>query len=236
MLCEMHCHSSGISYCSRIPYNKLIDVTKSAGFDAMVLTNHYCRDYLKVVSYEDWIECYIQEYDLAREYGKTVGMKVFFGVEVTVDYDPGMHMLLYGITPEMLRRDKNLFEKSLEELSDYCRDNGITLIQAHPFRYGRTVQEPSRLDGIEINCHAGYEGAHTLEIVRIAKEHKLSVTCGNDYHGDTPYRPRGGMILPDSIETDQELARYIKNASVFNLQVHEVGASEPYPLTVEIDR
>lgn len=235
MLCEMHCHSSGISYCSHIPYNELVDITKAAGFDAMVLTNHYCRDYLKAISYEDWIEDYINEYSLAHQYGKTVGMKVFLGVEVTVDYDLGIHMLLYGITPELLRRDKNLFEKSLEELSNYCRNNGITLIQAHPFRYGRTVQEPSLLDGIEINCHPGHEG-HTSDIVRIAKENKLSVTCGNDYHGDTSYRPRGGMILPDNIETDQELALYIKNTSEFSLRVHEVGDSEPYPLIVKIDK
>lgn len=236
MLCEMHCHSSGISYCSHISYNELVDATLSAGFDAMVLTNHYCRDYLKAISFEEWIEDYIQEYNLAEQYGKSVGMKVFLGVEVTVDYDPGIHMLLYGITPEMLRRDKNLFEKSLEELSDYCRSNDITLIQAHPFRYGRTVQNPIMLDGIEVNCHAGYEGAHTSEIIRIAKENGLSVTCGNDYHGDTAYRPRGGMILPDDIETAQDLAKYIKNTSEFHLQVHEVGEKEPYLLTVNIDK
>jgi histidinol phosphatase-like PHP family hydrolase len=44
MLIDMHAHSSGISTCCQIPYDKVIDTAKENGMDGIVLTNHYQKN------------------------------------------------------------------------------------------------------------------------------------------------------------------------------------------------
>lgn len=226
-LFDLHCHSSGISLCSRISYDKVVDSAKEAGFKGIVLTNHYCEDYLQSISIDEWIEKYIQEYELAKTYGESVNMKVLFAVEVTMNFDKRVHMLIYGITPELLRRHKPLYDKSLEELYEFCSKYDLTLIQAHPYRYGSTVLDTRYLDGIEINCHPKYGNTYSADIIEIATQKGLAVTCGCDFHGDVDYRPRGGMFVPDHISDGIALAKYLKETKEFTLQVHEIGEELP---------
>lgn len=234
MFCDLHCHSSGISTCCCILYNVVVDTAKDAGFDAIVLTNHYCEDYTKDIGFDAWLEKYIEEYNLANEYGKSVGVKVFFGVEITMNFDKRVHMLVYGITQEQLKNNPKLYDKSLEDLYAFCKENNLTLIQAHPFRGGTTVLNTDYLDGIEINCHPKYFNTYSQKIIEIAQENNLSVTCGCDYHGDVPYRPKGGIFLPDTIQTDGDLAKYLKESKAFHLQIHEIFAPMPYKKDVVI--
>lgn len=235
-LFDLHCHSSGISLCSRIPYNDVVDSAKNAGFTGIVLTNHYCEDYLKNISFEDWIEKYIREFELARDYGKSVGIKVLFAVEVTMNFDKRVHMLIYGITPYLLRKYKNLYEKSLEELYAFCEEHDLTLIQAHPYRFGSTVLNTRFLHGIEINCHPKYGNTYSKEIIEIATKNKLSLSCGCDFHGDVDCRPRGGMFIPDDIDDSVTLGKYLRESKEFTLQIHEIGENLPTIRKIVIDR
>ncbi len=235
-LFDLHCHSSGISLCSRIPYDKVVDSAKEAGFKGIVLTNHYCEEYLNTISFDEWIEKYITEYELAKHYGDSVDMKVLFAVEVTMNFDKRVHMLIYGITPNLLRTHKLLYTKSLEELYAFCVEFNLTLIQAHPYRYGSTVLDTHYLDGIEINCHPKYGNAYSADIIDIATKKGLTVTCGCDFHGDVDYRPRGGMFIPDHINDGIALAKYLKESNEFTLQIHEIGEKLPVIKKVTINR
>lgn len=228
MFCDLHCHSSGISTCCSLPYNMIIDIAKEAGFDAIVLTNHYCEEYTKDIGLDKWLEKYIEEYRLASEYGNSVGCKVFFGVEVTMNFDKRVHMLVYGITQEQLKNSPRLYDKTLEESYAFCKENNLALIQAHPFRDGTTVLNTDYLDGLEINCHPKYFDTYSRKIIEIAQANKLSVTCGCDYHGDVPYRPQGGIFLLNTIQTDGDLAKYLKESKELHLQIHELFAPKPY--------
>lgn len=228
MLCDLHCHSSGISTCCRISYEQVIDEALNAGYNGIVLTNHYVKDYLKGISVENFIDKYVEEYLLTEKYGKSVGLKVFFGVEVTMEFDKRVHLLIYGITFQQLKENPYLFDMSLEELYSFCELNGLSLVQAHPYRNGANVLRTDCLDGVEINCHPKYGNAYSKELIEIAKKNGLSVTCGCDYHGDTAYRPKGGLFLPEYVKTDVDLAKYLKNSTEFRLQIHEVGSPEFY--------
>lgn len=236
LLCDMHCHSSGISTCCRISYKQAIDEAKAVGFSALVLTNHYCSAYTKNTPFEEWVEKYVEEYRSAKAYGVSVGVKIFFGVEITVNFNPQVHLLLYGISPEQLKNATKLYEKSLSELYAYAKENGFTLIQAHPFRNGTTVLDTNLLDGVEINCHPLYDDTHSKELIDIAQKNGISVTCGCDYHGDVCYRPQGGMSIPDEIDSEKKLAEYLKNTSSFSLQIHELRQPIPYRTEVTIRR
>lgn len=223
MLIDLHAHTSGISKCCRYPADKILECAKQNGTDGIVLTNHYQKNYITDGDADGFVEKYIGEYFFTKELGERVGVKVFWGMEVTTEFYPNVHMLIYGVGTEFLKRYPLMFDYTQEELYKIVKDNGGALIQAHPFRNGTTVLDTNYLDGIEINCHPLYKNSYSGEILSIAAENGLSVTCGGDFHADT-YRPRCGMYVPDDIKNSREIGNYIINAKTVKLCVHEPGA------------
>lgn len=219
MLIDLHAHSKGISHCCRIPYKDVLHQTLMCGMDGIVLTNHYQKLYFEDGDIMPFVEKYIEEFYITEEYGKQIGCKVFFGVEVSMELYPRVHMLLYGIDPEFLRQYPMVHEMTQEELYALAKANNAVLIQAHPFRKTELL-DPQYMDGVEINCHPLYKISHSDDLLRIARENSLLVTCGGDYHADT-YRPKCGMYLPDCVKDHHDLRDYLLNTSKTTLCVHE---------------
>lgn len=225
MLIDLHAHSSGISKCCRIPYTEVIDRALAAGLDGIVLTNHYQNSYVCDGKLTEFVEAYIAEYVRAAAYGETVGCKVLFGIEVTMELYPKVHMLIYGVEPDFLRICPTVFDCTEKALYALVKAHGGILVQAHPFRGGTTVLDPAYLDGIEINCHPKYKTTEQERLTAIAAEHGLLVTVGGDYHADT-YRPLCGTYIPDTVTDSVSLGRHLAAADRLRLRIHEVGETE----------
>ncbi len=220
MLIDMHAHTSEISTCCKINAEDGIVLAKEKGYDGVAIMNHYTATYFNVNTYDAWIDSYIAEWEHCRALGLKHGMRVFCGVEVTLDGDPRLHMLIYGADAEFLKSNPYLNTKSVEELYALCKANGCALVQAHPYRGGTTVQDVNFLDGIEINCHPLYHNSFYREMLDIATANGLSLTVGCDYHNDT-YRPVAGSVLPDELASDKELANFILTSRRFEMQIHD---------------
>ncbi len=242
MLIDLHSHTNGISSCCAENYKVIIDVAKSVGLDGIVLTNHYQRWYIQNPSYkhgfftsEEFAKLYVEEYQKTKRYGDEQGVKVFFGVELTPDYDTRVHLLIYGITPQFLLKYNDLYKYSLRELYSLVKENGFALVQAHPFRNGTTVQDTNCLDGLEINCHPKYQTSYADTLVKIAQDNKLALICGADFHHDT-YRPVCGTFIPDTVTSDEDLKNFILTTDSITLRVHEVDAPTYYDKTYKLNR
>ena len=120
----MHAHSSGISHCCRIPYEEVIRQNREKGIEAIVLTNHYVKNYVRDNNPKELAERYNKEFFEAFEYGKKVDYKVFYGIEVTMELYPNVHMLVYGVAPEFLTDNPELYELTQEELYNLVHKNG----------------------------------------------------------------------------------------------------------------
>ena len=228
MLIDLHAHSSGISRCCKIPYCQVLAQALDFGMNGIVLTNHYQESYMRGNDADDLAERYIEEFYKTQRYGEEIGCKVFFGIEVTPVWHPDVHLLVYGVGPEFLRTHPRLFDYSLEELYRLVKDHRGVLVQAHPFRNGTTVMDTAYLDGVEINCHPLYGKSYSQELLEIAKEKKLLVTCGGDYHADT-YRPKCGMFLPDDLADHNDFRDYLLSPEQKKLCIQEpntVGCTE----------
>ncbi len=227
MLIDLHAHTKAISHCCRADAEAVIKTAKEYGFDGIVITNHYTNAYFTDDNQKEWVEKYISEWENCRELGSSLGVRIFCGVEVTMEYDPRVHILIYGANEGFLRENLTLCDMSQEELYMLCRKNGYAVVQAHPFRGGTTVQDTRFLDGVEINCHPLYKNSYSDKLWNIAKENNLALTVGCDYHKDT-YRAVGGVFLPESINTDKELSDFILTSNSFKLQIHEPATQEIY--------
>jgi len=231
MLIDLHAHTSGISWCCKIPYDQILEHAKNHEIDGIVLTNHYQKLYVKDDKAEEFAERYVKEFYTTKKCGDELGCKVFFGIEVTMELYPKVHMLIYGVDPEFVKENPRMYNLTQEELYSKVKSAGGLLVQAHPFRNGTTVLDTDYLDGIEINCHPIYKNSYSEDILRIAKENHLLVTCGGDYHADT-YRPKCGMFIPDNISDNKELVSFMLSDSEKKLCIQEPNCEEDYIISV----
>ena len=230
MLIDLHAHSSGISKCCRIPIGQVIKEAKRVGIDGIVLTNHYQKNYVTDGDYHAFAARYIAEYEYAASLAMGTDFRVFFGIEVTMEKHPGVHMLIYGVEPDFLTAYPTLFDCTQEELYHLVHGAGGILVQAHPMRRQNRLLDTRFLDGIEISCHPLYEGTHIAELTPIAAQAGRILTAGGDFHADT-HRARCGVYLDDTINTVKEIADYLAHTDEIKLCVQEVDARESYDVT-----
>ncbi len=207
MLIDAHIHTAGISTCSQVPADKLVRVCAEAGLDGFVLTNHYKRITVRG-EFSDWSRRYVDEYEYTKEAARAYGLKVFFGVEFTLDCMPKNDFTVYGLDKELVATSGPLFTMSFEELCSFVHEHDALIYHAHPFR--NTLPVDGRfLDGTEINCHPLYYGCEEKRVRAFADQYDLRISCGSDFHGDT-YMPHCGMYVPADIRCTADLVRFLK--------------------------
>ena len=235
MLIDLHAHSSGISRCCQIPAEEVLKTAKEYGIDGIVLTNHYQKSYLQNDDADAFAKAYVEEFHYTEKIAEELGLKVFFGVEVTSELYKNVHMLVYGVSEKFVLENPRVFELDQEELYKLVKIYGGVLVQAHPFRNGCTVLDTAYLDGVEINCHPLYGNSYQKDLMEIAAENKLLLTCGGDYHADT-YRAHCGMYLPDNICNNTELRDFLLETKEVKLCIHEPDEETSVDVSVNLTR
>ena len=223
MLIDLHAHTSGISTCCRVPAPDIVRAALDAGLDGIVLTNHYHKGYVKNGDNAAFARRYTDEYAYTKECGDAAGLRVLYGMEVTMELHGGVHIHVYGLSPAFTLAHPDVFDMPLSELYALVHENGGILVQAHPFRGGKNrLQDLAYLDGVEANSHPLYDATHFDRLTEIAQSRELILTSGGDYHADT-HRPHCGAYLPDSIETTEDLCEFLRTTETIDLEIQEPG-------------
>lgn len=235
MLIDLHAHSSGASSCCKATISEGLVAAHEVGLDGIALTNHYQKNYMKKfdLTLDGLIQRYEEEYDRASVAARERNMRIFFGIEVTMELYAKIHLLIYGLDAGFLHAHPTAFDYTQEQLFREVHRMGGILIQAHPYRKASPLMDLEWLDGVELNCHPLYGNIYLPEILAVASENRLPLTCGGDYHADT-YRPKCGMYLPDDLRDTRDLADYIRSTRQTRLSVQDVNA-EPFDLAYCID-
>ncbi len=223
MLIDTHAHTKPISSCSWLQPSEIPVLFKNVNFDGFILSNHFNKPYLINFSenYLEQIQAYIKCHNEAEKVAKEIGIKIFFGAEAKINasfinekgeteyYYP--EFLMFGLTKEKLLRSPILYSLTQKELFEYANSENILLYQSHPYRisYGNKVADPKYMHGAEVlNAHPGYE-RKDKEALQFAKENNLLMSAGSDTH--VARQPgTAGIIVPDFIETSEDLALFLK--------------------------
>lgn len=132
---DMHVHTSTVSRCAKVEPKEVVRLYTEAGFDGIVVTDHYYEEYFDSLGEMSWkqkMDCYFSGYREAKEAAGNE-LKVFWGIEfknVECDND----FLVYGLTEEFLYQNPELYKLSLKEALEKFREVGTMIIQAHPVR------------------------------------------------------------------------------------------------------
>ena len=79
---ELHAHTKPVSGCSSIRPERMVEIIKELGCDAVVITNH-CR----TGSDKNFAEHYLNDYRRTKEAGDKCGLNVILGMELYASGD-----------------------------------------------------------------------------------------------------------------------------------------------------
>lgn len=179
---ELHAHTSPVSGCSSISPERMAQIHKEMGYDAVVITNHCAADSA------DRVDAYLDAFKSTYEEGKKLGVTVILGIEYNAD---GQDYLVYGVDAEFVKKAMTRKTTSYADFYKEMKDEKSVFLCAHPFRGPWRDLGDEYLDGIEIfNMHPGHN-SRVGYAARYAKLHNMPiVTCGSDFHGE----PDNGMV------------------------------------------
>lgn len=212
MKIDLHVHTSEVSMCGQIKAVDIVSKYKAAGYDAIVITNHFNLDtasHFERHGQNDFIAVYKNGYELAQEAGKEQGLLVLHGYELRFNENFNDY-LVFGAPDEIMSDYKNIFAMRPRDFSKIARDNGFLFYQAHPFRNGMCVVSPDVLFGIEVhNGHPDHDSRN--DIARHwAEKFGLHMISGSDCH-----QPHGvgtaGILTDEKVETVDDLVEVLRN-------------------------
>ena len=175
---EMHAHSYPASGCSKLAPKEFIGALKSAGYDAVVLTNHFCVVDPFIRNEED-LAVYMQNFRDVQAEGEKEGITVIFGAEIWFDKND---FLVYGIDEAFMHQLLAVMPKTYEEFYEKFHSPDRLILQAHPHRDTCHFMDASLMDGMELNYNPNEEAGVTHAGLYIRNNRIPIVVAGSDLH------------------------------------------------------
>ena len=214
---DLHIHTAECDLAAHVPAAEIVRMYKDAGYDGIVITDHYFSIFfdwfgeeLSGATHRQIIDRWLRGYHAAREAGEKFGLTVLSGAEVRFDGTINDY-LLYGITEDFFYFAPLLNRlKTPAELRALLPED-VLMVQAHPFRVGMTVADPAPLDGIEV-----YNGGTEAPRNRLACDYAAFLgklmTSGSDFHHPTALA-KGGIMTEAPICTPADLVSVLRGGA-----------------------
>lgn len=211
MKIELHAHSKEISSCGKLSVEELLELYRNAGYDGIVLTNHFNRETALRLSKEnngDFEEIFHSAYEKMALLGKNMAIQVFYGYEIRFDGSSNDY-LVYGMDRETAKEYDTLFQMTPEKFGTLAKEKGFLFYQAHPFRKGMTIVEPSCLFGMEVkNTHPRHDSRNDMASAW-AEKFGLHKIGGSDCHQKQD-AAGSGIITEKEISTLEALVAVLR--------------------------
>ena len=211
---ETHLHTSPVSLCAKASPRDILELYKSMGYDGVFVTNHFLDGNIGVDRtrpYAEQLEFYFSDYDEAVKVGKEIGIKVFFGVELSYG---GTDFLIYGLDKDWYRNNPQIMDMKKSEELQFMMDEGALVIQAHPYRQASYIDHirlyPNCVHGVEVVNSARTDFDNEMAI-HYAKQYDLIEFAGSDTHSAERDREFAGMCGEKPISSEKEFIEAVKN-------------------------
>lgn len=193
---ETHLHTFPVSKCGKVNVREALEFYKKLDYDGVFITNHFIDGNInaeKGATYETLIEFYFSDYEEGLKIGEEIGIKVFFGNEISYK---GTDFLIYGLDKEWYLAHPEILEMKKSQVLPYYMEHGALVIHAHPFREAGYIDHirlfPRCVQGAEIYnaCRTDFENEMAEQY---AKNYSLLPFAGSDNHVGAARPTLGGM-------------------------------------------
>lgn len=218
---ETHLHTSPVSACAKNTVRENLEFYKSRGFDGVFITNHFLDGNIGVdrsLPYEQQIEFYFSDYEEAKRLSDEVGIKVFFGAELSYG---GTDFLIYGLDKKWFLDNPQIMDMKKSDELNYLMANGAFVIQAHPYREASYIDHirlfPRHVHGVEVINACRTELENKMADI-YAENYSLIKFAGSDNHICEKLHLLAGMETEVPVESEQDFIRAVKDgkATVFS--------------------
>ncbi len=220
---EIHAHTAEVSSCGHVKAADAIALYKEAGYQGIVFTDHFNREYfdrLDGMGWEEMIDAFLEGYRSALPAAQALDMDVFWGVELRFTENDNDY-LVYGLEEDFLKSLPFVHTTSIKEFMEQISSRpDILVFQAHPFRDGCSLVDPLIVDGLEVHNGNPRHDSRDALAAEIARENNLLILSGSDFHrtGDLA---TGGIILPERVASMGEFVSRVKKLDWESLIVKE---------------
>lgn len=212
---ETHAHTAEVSRCGRVPAADVVRGYVAAAYNGIVITDHFSRatfEKLGDCSWDEKVDFFLRGYRIACETAaaEAPDFHVLLGLELRLDCDEDNDFLIFGADEDFLRRSEGLLQMSFEQMAQHMHDNGLLLVQAHPFRRHMCIVDWDLLDGMEVyNGNPNHESNNPVADLWTDRHHLIK-TSGSDYHGQWG-KHLGGIRTDTPICDSRQFADILRN-------------------------
>lgn len=183
---ELHAHSSESSRCGSVEAAEVVKKYKNAGYNALVITDHYYARFFDKISKLSWkkqLQKYLKGYRNAKKIADNLNFQLFLGIEIKFKNDPNEY-LVYGLNQNFLLKYPNLHQLNLKKFKTLIdqQEKEILIFQAHPYRKNMKPANTKLLDGLEVYNGNPRHDSQNEKALSYAKNHKLKMISGSDFH------------------------------------------------------
>ena len=210
-LFEMHLHDSEVSRCSPTPAAESAEMYCADGrYAGVVVTNHLSQYTYEAKRFADFtwadkVDYFWNGYEAFKE-AVNGRMVVLPGLELRF-YNSLNDYLVYGVTREFLDTHGDLMAMNLRSFTELAHENGMVMVQAHPFRRHMEISDWKVLDGYEVFNGNPRHWSNNEFTAQWAKAHHAKiVTSGSDFH-EPEDLAHGGIYFDNPITTNEDLVR-----------------------------
>lgn len=235
---EIHFHTDESSPCGKVPAAQGIAMFREAGYDGVMVTDHFSRSVLggcdSGKEWEEIKEHFLTGYRKAKEAGDALGVRVYLGLEIRFPENDNDY-LVFGADEGFFDRHPWVYETDIRRFRTIADEEELCVIQAHPFRGGCSPAPAQYLDGAEyFNGHPGHDSHNALaqQWIEEVRKHggadggqrKFVGTAGSDFHADWHFT--GTAICMDHLPEDEKELKRMIAAEEFTLYLPETAKDE----------
>ena len=209
---ETHCHTSQGSACGRMTGEELARFDKDAGYDGVIVTDHFFNGNCAVDPSLPWkkkCELYCAGYRAAKRVGDKIGLTVMFGIEYSYF---GTDLLVYGLDEEWLKAHPEIMDMYVKDFMRFVYENGGLIVHAHPFRQASYIDTirlyPYDVDAVEV-YNAGNDPKADERANWYADSYGLVKVAGSDRHG-VYSEERCAVVFDEKLESIDDYMRLVR--------------------------
>ncbi len=211
---ETHLHTYPVSECARAEVREVMDFYREHGYDGIFITNHFLDGNINIskrsLPYEEQVEFYFSDYEKAKDLEKEVGIKVFFGVEISYK---GTDFLVYGLDKAWFLAHPEIMSMSKRRELEFLMESGALVIQAHPYREASYIDHirlfPRSVHGVEV-INANRNELENRMAEAYANSYELLKLAGSDNHQGKAQTKLAGIFTDTPITDELDFINRVK--------------------------